>query len=229
MKKILLVSALAVLWIQVNAQIGINTTNPQTALDVNGSIQIRDELRVKGNPGDIYFSKGTVEEAEWKHTDIPFLEEGQYRLVNTYVRKDKVGIDYLGVTPPTTSQTNFLSENFENGSTSRANWTFQTISGNTHWKYDTPGANNNNSSNNNNQRSAQFKGSAAGNTARLISELFTGIGNKKHIKIGFKYKQQRSYHGSLFSGSYRWNELKLYYRTSTTSPWIQLWSDSSYK
>ncbi len=102
-KKKLLVSFLFVFFISsLNAQVGkvgINTETPQTTLDVNGSIQLRNELQVNGsagNEGDIYFSQGNATLNKWNPVNVPFLEDGQYQLVNTFAIKDQVGIDFTG-------------------------------------------------------------------------------------------------------------------------------------
>lgn len=86
-----------------NAQVGINTDNPQTALDVNGSIQLRNELSVRGNNstdglsgnfGQVIISEGASNTPKWKNTKVPFLENGQYQLINSHSQIDLSGISF---------------------------------------------------------------------------------------------------------------------------------------
>jgi hypothetical protein len=86
-----------------NAQVGIGTTKPKTTLDVNGKTTLRKELRVGGTStdvgkaglnGQVLVSQGKVYLLFGNHK-IPFMEEGQYKLINSYLSSDQVGISGL--------------------------------------------------------------------------------------------------------------------------------------
>lgn len=85
------------------AQVGINTENPQTELDVNGSLQLREDLNTVGTTptstdpgiyGQAIVSQGANTPAEWKGLKVPFLEDGQFQLINSHSRIDQVGISF---------------------------------------------------------------------------------------------------------------------------------------
>lgn len=90
--------------IQTYAQVGIGTTAPNSTLDVNGKTTLRKELRVggtsttAGNPGlngQVLVSQGENLPPVWKSLNVTFIDEGQYRLVNSYLSTDQVGISTL--------------------------------------------------------------------------------------------------------------------------------------
>lgn len=99
------------------AQIGIETDTPQSELDVNGSIQFRGELKVGGNQtmdpdfGELaqaITSEGEGDAPKWRKLKVPFLEDEQYQLINSYGSLDRVGISFPtgGATGGTTSSIN---------------------------------------------------------------------------------------------------------------------------
>ncbi|MFY1046763.1 hypothetical protein [Chryseobacterium sp. GP-SGM7] len=105
------------------AQIGINTTTPRAVLDVNGDIALRKALSIggtdvaNGNTGNIdqiLVSQGTGNSPVWKYANVPFMENSQYKLINTYLKNDNTGITTLSngvaVSTPLTSS---LNENFD--------------------------------------------------------------------------------------------------------------------
>lgn len=216
------------------AQVGINTETPQSALDVNGSIQLRHELRVKGTagqPGEIYFSRGNINDPQWIGVNIPFVEEGQYQLVNTYAKSDQLGIDFEGYSLCDSPIVNFpFTENFEANSPTRACWTNVRGSGSSiDWTYAAGG--------NNSQPSADHT-SGSGNTLNalffsanddtergmLISPVLD-LTNVTNPSLNFWYAQDRW----SSTSSVRVNELRVYYRTAQSgagSTWIQLFQDS---
>ncbi|WP_413534019.1 hypothetical protein [Empedobacter brevis] len=82
-------------------QVGINTELPKSTLDVEGEVVLRNSLRVggtdktKGDAGlkdQILISQGEGLPPTWRYTNIPFIENGQYKLINTYVIDDQIGI-----------------------------------------------------------------------------------------------------------------------------------------
>jgi hypothetical protein len=90
--------------IQAYAQVGIGTSTPNSVLDVNGKTTLRKELRVGGtsttvgNPGlngQVLVSQGEGLPPIWKSLNVTFIEEGQYRLINSYLSTDQVGISTL--------------------------------------------------------------------------------------------------------------------------------------
>lgn len=85
------------------AQVGINTDKPQTELDVNGDVTLREELRLggttttAGNPGEfgqVLFSQDGSHQPVWKFVNVPFLEEGQIQLKYSYAVQDQIGIQF---------------------------------------------------------------------------------------------------------------------------------------
>lgn len=90
--------------ISLNAQVGIKTTSPNSVLDVNGITSLRKELRSggtssqKGNAGlngQVLVSQGEGLPPVWKSLNVSYVEEGQYKLTNTYLSSDQVGITSL--------------------------------------------------------------------------------------------------------------------------------------
>lgn len=103
MQKQLMSCLLCMYLFGINAQVGINTENPQTALDVNGSIQLRENLSIGGNSrdlgnsgtfGQVIISQGNSNKPQWKNTRVPFLEDGQYQLINSHSKVDQTGISF---------------------------------------------------------------------------------------------------------------------------------------
>lgn len=103
MKKSLVFTYLFLHFISINAQVGINTETPQTTLDVNGSMQLRKDLSVggsagltgsSGNYGQVIISEGKELNPKWKNTKVPFLEDGQYQLINSHSQIDQSGISF---------------------------------------------------------------------------------------------------------------------------------------
>ncbi|SHE69181.1 hypothetical protein SAMN05444408_103147 [Chryseobacterium takakiae] len=87
-----------------NAQVGIKTNNPNATLDVNGTASLRKELRVGGTAtqvgnaglnGQVLVSQGEGLPPVWKSLNVSFVEEGQYKLINSYLSTDQVGITSL--------------------------------------------------------------------------------------------------------------------------------------
>lgn len=92
----------------LNGQVGINTTKPQSDLDVNGKVLLRKELRVGGTDkergsaglnGQVLVSQGQGKPPVWKNTNIPFVDEGSYKLVHSYTNLNEEGISSLPVLP----------------------------------------------------------------------------------------------------------------------------------
>lgn len=86
---------------QFFSQVGIGTENPKSILDVNGDVALRNELSLggtdlaKGNPGEInqvLVSQGEGFPPTWKYVKAPFVEDGTYKLTNTYLSESELGI-----------------------------------------------------------------------------------------------------------------------------------------
>lgn len=89
---------------KINAQVGIKTAAPNATLDVNGATTLRKELRVGGTStqagdpglnGQVLVSRGEGLSPIWKSLSVPFVEVGQYKLINTYLSSDRNGITSL--------------------------------------------------------------------------------------------------------------------------------------
>lgn len=101
MKKIIFSCVVGFLSFYANAQVGIGTTKPKSTLDVNGKTTLRGELRVGGTSstigsaglnGQVLVSQGEGKSPVWKSINVPFMEEGQYKLINSYLSSDQTGI-----------------------------------------------------------------------------------------------------------------------------------------
>ncbi|MCA6065973.1 hypothetical protein JI747_002210 [Chryseobacterium sp. RG1] len=105
------------------SQVGINTTTPKSTLDVNGDLALRNALStggtdaVNGNPGSVdqvLVSKGAGQPPVWKYANIPFMENSQYKLINTYLKADQTGITTLSNTVAASAPvTSNLNEDFD--------------------------------------------------------------------------------------------------------------------
>ncbi len=223
MKKLLLSFVCALFWGIALAQVGINTDSPQTELDVNGSIQLRNELQVDGNPGtpgQIYFSQGDspADLNDWKNVNVPFLEEGQYQLVNTYAVKDEVGIDWVGNALSAIKSFPY-TESFNNSSIPNL-WSNEYVSV-THqdWVYATDGTGYSGvgpNSPKSGSRNARF---ADTNPPGQITKLVTpklDLSELINPKVRFYYAQPNWVDG----GTTYQNVLKIYYKTSSSSSWV---------
>ncbi|MGE8432320.1 hypothetical protein [Chryseobacterium joostei] len=104
MKKIIFCCAAGLLSFYANAQVGIGTDKPKSMLDVNGKTTLRKELRVGGSStqagiaglnGQVLVSQGEGQAPVWKSLNVSFMEEGQYKLTNSYLSSDQTGIGSL--------------------------------------------------------------------------------------------------------------------------------------
>lgn len=104
MKKIIYCCAAGFLSFYANAQVGIGTSKPKSMLDVNGKPTLRKELRVGGTStgtgdaglnGQVLVSQGEGSAPVWKSLNVSFMEEGQYKLINSYLSSDQIGIKDL--------------------------------------------------------------------------------------------------------------------------------------
>lgn len=90
--------------IQTYAQVGIGTSTPNSVLDVNGKTTLRKELRVGGTSstvgdpglnGQVLVSQGPGLPPTWRSVNVSFVEEGQYKLINSYLSSDQAGVTTL--------------------------------------------------------------------------------------------------------------------------------------
>lgn len=89
---------------QAYAQVGIGLSTPNATLDINGKTTLRKELRVGGTlsqvgeaglNGQVLVSQGAGLPPVWKSLSVSFIEEGQYKLINSYLSSDQAGISDL--------------------------------------------------------------------------------------------------------------------------------------
>ncbi|WP_160137076.1 hypothetical protein [Chryseobacterium sp. c4a] len=104
MKKIIFCCVVGFFSFYAHAQVGIGTPKPKSTLDVNGKTTLRKELRVGGTStkagnaglnGQVLVSQGEGKSPVWKSINVPFMEEGQYKLINSYLSSDQVGVTEL--------------------------------------------------------------------------------------------------------------------------------------
>ncbi|QIY91449.1 hypothetical protein [Chryseobacterium gallinarum] len=101
MKKTIYCCMTGFLSIYAGAQVGIGTSKPKSMLDVNGKATLRKEIRVGGTStqvgdpglnGQVLVSQGEGLPPVWKSLNVSFMEEGQYKLINSYLSSDQTGI-----------------------------------------------------------------------------------------------------------------------------------------
>ena len=104
MKKTIYCCVIGLISLSFNAQVGIGTTKPKSSLDVSGKTTLRKELRVGGSStqagsaglnGQVLVSQGEGLPPVWKTLNVTFVEEGQYKLINSYLSSDQTGITNL--------------------------------------------------------------------------------------------------------------------------------------
>ncbi|SDQ36165.1 hypothetical protein SAMN05421664_1315 [Chryseobacterium soldanellicola] len=104
MKKTVYLCVAGLCSVFAHAQVGIRTSTPNSTLDINGKTTLRKELRVGGTSsqvgnagqnGQVLVSQGEGLPPVWKSLNVTFLEEGQYRLINSYLSSDQTGISAL--------------------------------------------------------------------------------------------------------------------------------------
>lgn len=104
MKKIIYCCVAGLLSFYASAQVGIGTDKPKSMLDVNGKTTLRKELRVGGSStqvgdaglnGQVLVSQGENKPPVWKSLNVSFMEEGQYKLINSYLSSDQTGVTNL--------------------------------------------------------------------------------------------------------------------------------------
>ncbi|MEN4759408.1 hypothetical protein ABEG63_03630 [Chryseobacterium sp. C39-AII1] len=90
--------------IQAYAQVGIGISTPNATLDINGKTTLRKELKVGGTSnqagsaglnGQVLVSQGEGLPPVWRSLNVSFIEEGQYKLINSYLSSDQAGISSL--------------------------------------------------------------------------------------------------------------------------------------
>src|SRR5690606_12173687 len=83
------------------AQVGIGTNDPQSTLDVNGSITIRDKIYAGGSdtslgnpgtPGQVLVSAGEGDPPMWKTLNVPDIQPGDFYLIYTNAFFDETGL-----------------------------------------------------------------------------------------------------------------------------------------
>lgn len=111
------------MFMKMFSQVGINTTTPKSTLDVNGDLALRKALSVggtdvvngdKGSVDQVLVSKGAGQPPVWRYANIPFMENSQYKLINTYLKTDQTGITTLSNSVAASSPvTSNLNEDFD--------------------------------------------------------------------------------------------------------------------
>ncbi|MFY7815478.1 MAG: hypothetical protein ACOVRK_09870 [Chryseobacterium taeanense] len=100
-KNIFKITLAIIISLKINAQVGIKTSSPNATLDINGATTLRKELRVGGTStqlgdpglnGQVLVSRGEGLSPIWKSLSVPLVEAGQYKLTNSYLFSDQVGI-----------------------------------------------------------------------------------------------------------------------------------------
>jgi len=103
-KSIYPVVAVLMYSVQLNAQVGIGISTPNATLDINGKTTLRKELKVGGTSteagnaglnGQVLVSQGEGLPPVWKSLNVTFIEEGQYKLINSYLSSDQAGVSTL--------------------------------------------------------------------------------------------------------------------------------------
>lgn len=94
-------------------QVGVDTENPQSTLDIRGDLTIRDkiyaggsdqELGDSGRDGQVLVSQGEGNPPIWKSLNIPVIQPGGFYIIFTDAYGDDVGLSFsnnetIGETP----------------------------------------------------------------------------------------------------------------------------------
>lgn len=103
MKKILFITSV-LLAVFGNAQVGINTPNPTNMLDINGDLNIKNELRTggtdllkgsAGTAGDILHNNAAMGANDWKSIKIAD-GQGSMSVFSMNTVEDKTGVSFTG-------------------------------------------------------------------------------------------------------------------------------------
>lgn len=114
------------LCVAVKAQVGINTTSPKSTLDVNGTLTLRNELRVggtktvTGNPGtnnQILVSQGDNVTPQWKDSKLGFFEVDEFRITYSDAKINETGINFSNTTVNPVYETSQINDPFAGSST----------------------------------------------------------------------------------------------------------------
>ncbi|WP_326981853.1 hypothetical protein VUJ46_16685 [Chryseobacterium sp. MYb264] len=116
--------------VQAYAQVGIGISTPNAVLDINGKTTLRKELKVGGTSdqagnaglnGQVLVSQGAGLPPVWRSLNVSFIEEGQYKLINSYLSSDQAGITSLsGGIAADGIYTNSVGDDFSN--TAKGRW-----------------------------------------------------------------------------------------------------------
>lgn len=107
--------------ISVQAQVGIQTQNPKTALDVNGDMNVAGKIYTGGtdsslgNPGDknkALTSNGDNEAVSWEEVKIPVGYEGGLYLTSVEALSDRAGLNLTATGFGTYNENASLSGNW---------------------------------------------------------------------------------------------------------------------
>lgn len=118
----------------LNAQVGINTSAPKSTLDVNGTLTLRNELRVggtktvTGNPGtnnQILVSQGDNVTPEWRTSKLGFYEMDEYRVTGSDAKINNTGLDFSNTVINPVYETSEINDPFGGSATAplKPSWT----------------------------------------------------------------------------------------------------------
>ena len=87
-----------------SAQVGINTLNPLTTMDINGDVNIKNKIYlaptgipIVGDANSLITSKGDTQKPEWTKLQIPAGYKGMLNLTHVNQKSDQIGL-YIGRT-----------------------------------------------------------------------------------------------------------------------------------
>ncbi|MBK9290166.1 MAG: S8 family serine peptidase [Bacteroidetes bacterium] len=107
-----------------------------------------------------------------------------------------------------------FSEGFEDSSPSRQCWTQEFVQGNKEWTYATGSSGGSITSAHSGVKNARFTSTSGGPFITKLVSPILDLSGLMNLRLSFWYGQE------FWSPDQ--NELKLYYRTSPTSPWVQI-------
>ena len=196
--------------------------NPDWAGDYN-SLKVYYRLDETSDWVELFSQETPVESWTKKQIQLPAVSQTMqfaFEGINNWGRANVIDdVKVLGGEIPMVVTLPF-NETFEDDSQTRTGWTQQTVSGNAAWTFATGASGGTVTTANNGTKNARFVSVNGDNTpvTKLVTPI-VNVGNANKAYLEFHYAQQAW--GSDI------NALKVYYRTSPTSDWVEIYQKAT--